>query len=290
MTPPVYRFAPSPNGLLHLGHAYCALLNRDLAEASHGRLLLRIDDVDLERCRPEFAAAIEEDCTWLGLNYEHPVRHQQHHLDQYSKALSRLRDMGLAYPAFLSRSEVTQFVAQTGHRHDWPRDPDGSPHYPSHDRELDAEERDARLASGEPHAIRLAMNRAIAAAGPLSWQEFQRDDKGQITSQTIDPSAWGDVLLAGRSITASYHLAVVIDDELQGVTNVVRGLDLKAATSVHRLLQKLLGLREPHYHHHRLILDVEGRKLSKTDGDKGIAALRARGWSVADIREAIGLA
>lgn len=290
MTRPVYRFAPSPNGLLHLGHAYSALLNRDLAEANHGRLLLRIDDVDLERCRPEFAAAIEEDCAWLGLDYERPVRHQQEHLSLYASALDKLREMGLAYPAFMSRTEITQFVAQTGPAQDWPRDPDGSLHYPGHDRDMDPKERDSRLASGDPHAIRLAMNKSIAAVGPVSWREFQVGETGRSTSEIADPSVWGDILLAGRDIAASYHLAVVVDDDKQSVTHVVRGLDLRAATSIHRLLQKLLGLPEPHYHHHRLILDAEGRKLSKTDGDSGIAALRARGWSVADIREAIGLA
>lgn len=290
MTRPVFRFAPSPNGLLHLGHAYSALLNRDSAEGHQGRLLLRIDDVDLGRSRPEFVTAIEEDCAWLGLNHERPVRHQQQHLGHYSKALDELREMGLAYPAFMSRAEVTQLVAQSGRGDDWPRDPDGSPHYPDHDREMDPAEREARLTASAPHTFRLAMNKAIAAAGPLSWHEFQIDEKDRTTSETIEPSSWGDVLLAGRDIAATYHLAVVIDDDLQGVTHVVRGDDLRAATSIHRLLQKLLGLSEPHYHHHRLILDADGRKLSKTDGDTGLAALRSRGWSEADIRRAVGLA
>jgi glutamyl-Q tRNA(Asp) synthetase len=290
LTRPVFRFAPSPNGLLHLGHAYSALLNRDLAETHQGRLLLRIDDVDLGRSRPEFAAAIEEDCAWLGLNYERPVRHQHQHLGHYSKALDRLREMGLAYPAFMSRADVAQFVTENSRGDDWLRDPDGSRHYPDRDREMDPAEREARLASGEPHAVRFAMNDAIAAAGPLSWQELQIDEKGRTTTELVEPSVWGDVLLAGRDIAATYHLAVVIDDDQQGVTHVVRGDDLKAATSIHRLLQKLLGLPEPHYHHHRLILDADGRKLSKTDGDTGLAALRARGWSAAGIRQAIGLA
>ena len=290
MSKPVFRFAPSANGLLHLGHAYSALLNRDLAERNNGRLLLRIDDIDGERCRPEFAVAIEEDCAWLGLDYERPPGRQSDHLDHYANALAKLREMGLAYPAFMSRGDVARLVAaHERHGDAWPRDPDGSPLYPGDDRGMDRAKADARIAAGEPYAIRIAVEEAVAMAGPLGWREFDAAAPSTTTPEAADPMAWGDALLAGREIPASYHLAVVVDDSLQGVTHVVRGRDLRPATSVHRLLQKLLGLPEPVYHHHRLIVDDEGRKLSKSDRDTGLASLRAQGTTVDEIREALDL-
>lgn len=291
MSQPVLRFAPSPNGLLHLGHAYSALLNRDVATRLGGRLLLRIDDIDGERCRPEFAAAIEEDCTWLGLDYEQPVERQSDHIGEYQAAIRKLTDMGLAYPAFMSRGEVARIVASHERLGDaWPRDPDGSPHYPGDDRDLDPAERAARIATGEPYAMRLDMQRAIGMAGTPGWREFDATRPQRVKIADADPASWGDVLLAGREIPASYHLAVVVDDARQQVTHVVRGRDLRSATAVHRLLQMLLDLPEPLYCHHDLVADESGRKLSKTDRATGLASLRRQGLSVADIRALIGLA
>jgi glutamyl-Q tRNA(Asp) synthetase len=290
LSEPVFRFAPSPNGLLHLGHAYSALLNHDLARRFRGRMLLRIDDIDGERCRPEFAAAIEEDCRWLGVDYERPVDRQSQHLPDYAAVLERLLKADLAYPAFMSRGEVGRAVAGHDCYGDaWSRDPDGSPHYPADDRNLDRAEAAARIAAGEPHSFRLDTAKAMAAAGPLTWTEFDPADPASDTIVAARPEEWGDVLLAGRDVPASYHLAVVVDDHRQAVTHVVRGRDLRAATSVHRLLQALLGLPAPRYHHHRLILDESGRKLAKCDRATGLAALRRQGLSPADIREAVGL-
>ena len=287
---PVFRFAPSPNGPLHLGHAFSALLNADLAKGANGRLLVRIDDIDRERCRPEFEAAIVEDCEWLGLNFERPVRRQTDHLHEYGNALDRLRELGLAYPAFMSRAEIARGVdADERNGRSWPRDPDGSPIYPGDDRSLAVAEANARIEAGAPHAIRLDVARAIALAGPLTWCEFRSDTFDEVEPIRAEPGQWGDVVLAGRDTTASYHLAVVIDDAAQDISHVVRGHDLQAATSIHRLLQTLLGLAEPVYHHHRLILDDEGRKLAKSDDDVGMAALRQNGFTSADIRRIVGL-
>lgn len=291
MSQPVFRFAPSPNGLLHLGHAFSALLNADLARRAGGRLLLRIDDIDRERCRPEFETAIIEDCRWLGLPFEEPVRRQSDHVADYAAAIARLRDMELAYPAFMSRAEVVRLVTAHERLGDaWPRDPDGAPHYPGDDKALSRAEADARIAAGEPYAMRLDTERAIGLTGPLCWSEFSADDPDSIDAIDADPLAWGDIALASRDVGASYHLAVVVDDAAQGITHVVRGRDLFAATAVHRLLQAILGLAEPVYCHHRLIRDEGGRKLAKSDHDTGIAALRRAGATVADIRDLIGLA
>ncbi len=291
MSQPIFRFAPSPNGLLHLGHAYSALLNADLAGRTGGRFLLRIDNIDGDRCRPEFEAAIIEDCRWLGLDFAEPVRRQSEHIAEYSAALNRLREIGLAYPAFMSRAEVARLVAAHERLGDpWPRDPDGSPLYPGDDRDIDPADAEERIAEGEPYAMRLDMEAAMRAVGPLSWRAFPSDDPNSVDEVAANPSSWGDVLLAGREIPASYHLAVVVDDAAQHATHVVRGLDLASATAVHRLLQVLLGLPHPVYCHHRLIRDETGRKLAKSDRDTGISSLRQRGLTVADIRDLVGLA
>lgn len=285
---PVFRFAPSPNGQLHLGHALSAFLNNDMARAADGRLLLRIEDIDLTRCTPEFEAGIFADLRWLGIEWEQPVRRQQEHFSEYQTALHSLIERGLVYPSFLTRSEVkARVTAYERMGEPWPRDPDGTPHYPADDRDRSEEERDAMLGSGLRHAWRLNMSRALDLIGePLFWMETGDERKGDILAE---PVAWGDVVLSRSDAPSSYHLSVVIDDALQGVTHVVRGLDLFHATSVHRLLQKLLNLPQPVYHHHRLIVDAEGRKLSKTEGDTGLAELRARGLSAADIRRLVGL-
>jgi glutamyl-Q tRNA(Asp) synthetase len=287
---PVYRFAPSPNGPLHLGHAYSAILNQELASRAGGRFLLRIEDIDETRCRPEFEAAIYEDLAWLGLRWEAPVRRQSEQLPHYAAAVRALAERGLAYPAFLSRLEVNRIVAEferSGRQ--WPRDPDGVPHFPDVDRHRTAAEADALRAEGRPFTIRLDMAKAAAEAGPVAWRELGAGPQGESGTLNARPEEWGDVVIARKDIPTSYHLAVVLDDAEQGVTEIVRGDDLFAATAVHRLLQKLLELPEPRYRHHRLIRDAQGQKLSKSDGATGLRELRAAGATPADIRRLVGL-
>ncbi|MBO9653075.1 MAG: tRNA glutamyl-Q(34) synthetase GluQRS [Agrobacterium tumefaciens] len=285
---PVYRFAPSPNGPLHLGHALSAFLNHDMARDNGGHFLLRIEDIDQTRCTPALEQAIYDDLGWLGLDWERPVRRQSEHFDKYRVALDRLIDAGLAYPAFLSRGEtkaiVRIFEAGGGV---WPRDPDGAPLYPAVDRQRPEAERAALLASGRQHAWRLDMEKAIRAVGvPLFWQEGGDGERGRIEAL---PALWGDVVLSRSDAPSSYHLSVVVDDALQGITHVVRGLDLFHATAIHRLLQHLLDLPQPVYHHHRLILGADGRKLSKSEGSTGLSALHAEGAAPSDIRRLVGL-
>ena len=282
----VFRFAPSPNGYLHLGHALSALINADMARSAGGRLLLRIEDIDATRCRPEYEAAIYEDLAWLGVAWEEPARRQSAHFDDYRAALARLEAQGLIYASFESRTEIARLVAERGPS--WPRDPDGAPLYPGHAQALTAATRRARMHGGEPFALRLDMARAVAQAGALSFVET--DAAGGSSTVAADPARWGDVVLARKEMPTSYHLAVVVDDALQGVTHVVRGMDLFHATSVHRLLQHLLGLPAPRYHHHRLIPDDAGRKLSKSTRATALRALRAAGMTAADIRKAVGSA
>jgi glutamyl-Q tRNA(Asp) synthetase len=286
---PVFRFAPSPNGMLHLGHAYSALLNFDLARAGGGRFLLRIEDIDPTRCRPEFEAAIYEDLGWLGISWEMPVRRQSEHLHKYRHALDMLASLGLVYPSFESRAEIARLVAEREARGVWPRDPDGAPLYPGDARRLPPEERLRKIESGAPYALRLDMEAAIARTGALFWTELGEGPDGDTGSIVACPQAWGDVILARKETPTSYHLSVVIDDALQGVTEVVRGQDLFHATSVHRLLQHLLDLPAPSYRHHRLIRDAAGHKLSKSTGATGLRALREAGANVADIRARTGL-
>jgi glutamyl-Q tRNA(Asp) synthetase len=282
---PVFRFAPSPNGYLHLGHALSALLNHDMARAAGGRLLLRIEDIDEARCRPEFEAAIYEDLEWLGIEYERPVRRQSEHFGVYRAALERLAHEGLVYPAFESRAEIARLVATRGT--DWSRDPDGAPLYPGATRDLSAAERQRKIESGESHALRLDLQAALARIKKLlSWTESGEGKPREIAAR---PERWGDVILGRKETPASYHLACVLDDALQGVTHVVRGLDLYEATSIHRLLQEILGLEAPAYHHHRLILDADGRKLAKRDPSTTLRDLRAEGVSAADLRRKVGI-
>jgi glutamyl-Q tRNA(Asp) synthetase len=287
---PAYRFAPSPNGPLHLGHAYSAILNHELALRHGGRFLLRIEDIDLARCRPEFEAMIYDDLLWLGLEWEEPVRRQSGRFDIYARAARTLQERGLIYPAFLSRQEAGRIVAEferSGSQ--WPRDPDGMPHFPGHDRKFPPAEAAARVAAGEAHTLRLDMAKAIALAGSLYWRELGEGPQGEHDLVPADPMRWGDVVIARKDVPTSYHLAVIIDDADQGITEIVRGQDLFAATSVHRLLQKLLGLPEPVYRHHKLLLDMHGQKLSKSDGATGLAELREAGAAPADIRHMVGL-
>ena len=287
--PPVFRFAPSPNGYLHLGHAYSALLNFDSARRSGGRFLLRIEDIDPARCRPEFEAAIHQDLAWLGITWEMPVRRQSEHLADYRAALQRLTDWGLIYPAFESRGEIAKLVAQREAQAPWPRDPDGAPLYPGTAKSLSPDARARLLDSGAPHTLRLDMAAACARTGILNWTEHGEGPDGETGAVAARPEGWGDVILARKETPTTYHLSVVVDDALQGVTEVVRGTDLFWSTSVHRLLQQLLGLPQPAWRHHRLVPDGEGRKLSKSTMATGIRELRARGATPADIRRLVGL-
>jgi glutamyl-Q tRNA(Asp) synthetase len=289
MTRPIFRFAPSPNGELHLGHAYSALLNAEMAHKAGGRLLLRIEDIDTERCTPEFEAGIYRDLEWLGVEWEEPVRRQSEHFAEYSRLLDRLIAEELVYPAFMSRGEMRAHIAEeeAGGRA-WPRDPDGVPLYPGLDKALGSRERKRRMTDGEPFAWRLDTSAAMACPGKsLTWTEFSGPDMGSASNVEARPDLWGDVVLARRDTPTSYHLAVVADDALQGVTHVVRGVDLFAATGIHRLLQELLDLPEPAYFHHRLVLDADGRKLSKSFRDTGLNALRTAGRTPEDIRRMV---
>jgi glutamyl-Q tRNA(Asp) synthetase len=285
----VFRFAPSPNGYLHLGHAYSALLNHEMAREIGGRLLLRIEDIDASRCRPEYEAAIYEDLHWLGISWLPNVRRQSEHFDDYQAAVAKLEVEGLVYPSFESRSEISALVAERDRRGHWPRDPDGVPLYPGRARKMPRAERVRRRRAGEPFALRLAMDAAVARAGVLTWTETGLGPQGQTGIVAVAPQMWGDVVLARKEVPTSYHLAVAIDDALEGVTEVVRGQDLFRSTSIHRLLQALLGLPEPIYHHHKLILDAGGRKLSKSTQATSLRELRAAGATPLDIRRLVGL-
>lgn len=289
MPPPVFRFAPSPNGYLHLGHAYSALLNFDLAARTGGRFLLRIEDIDVARCKPQFEQAIYEDLAWLGIAWETPVRRQSEHLAVYRDALETLLAQGLVYPSFESRAETARLVAQREAVAPWPRDPDGAPLYPGTARSLSHQERARLVQSGVPYALRLDVTAAGARAGDLTWTEHGEGPDGETGTVAARPGAWGDVILARKETPTSYHLAVAIDDALQGVTEVVRGQDLFWSTSVHRLLQALLGLPRPAYRHHRLLVDDAGRKLSKSSKATGLRELRAAGATPAEIRCLVGL-
>jgi glutamyl-Q tRNA(Asp) synthetase len=289
MSAPVFRFAPSPNGYLHLGHALSAMLNYDMARAAGGRLLLRMEDIDAARCRPHYADAICEDLRWLGLVWEEPVRRQSAHFDDYRTGLARLEVLGLIYPGFESRSEIARLVARREQEAPWPHDPDGAPLYPGLARLLSAEERSALLQSGKPYALRLDMAAAVTLAGALTFVETGGGPHGELGIVTAMPQLWGDVVLARKEAPTTYHLSVVIDDAWQGVTHVVRGRDLFHATGMHRLLQALLRLPAPVYHHHRLVLDEKREKLSKSTQSTSLRALRAAGAIPADIRRMVGL-
>jgi glutamyl-Q tRNA(Asp) synthetase len=282
---PAFRFAPSPNGELHLGHAYSALLDYELCRRAGGRFLLRIEDIDPVRSKPEYEEAIYRDLAWLGLEWEMPVRRQSEHMDDYRVATERLRETGLVYPSFMSRAEIAAATSDPA----WPLDPDGAALYPGNDRDLDAKEAEARIAAGGAFALRIRVDKAMAIAGPLAWREEGKGPNGETGTVAADSSLWGDFVVARKEVPTAYHLAVVADDAAQGVTHVVRGRDLFYATAVHRLLQELLGLPAPIYHHHALITDETGRKLSKSDRSTSLRALREQGATPADIRRAVGI-
>ncbi len=270
----VTRFAPSPTGYLHLGHAYSALFTEKVAREAEGRFLLRIEDIDLERSRPEFEEAIFEDLTWLGLGWEEPVRRQSDHLDDYHAALEILQEQDLLYPCFCTRKDIRAEIKAAGGA---PHGPEG-PHYPGTCRALNSDERAMRIKASEPFALRLDMETAINIAGPQTWQDLAQG------TQSMEAEQFGDVVLARKETPASYHLAVTYDDHLQGVTLVTRGEDLFHSTPVHRLLQVLLGYDEPAYHHHGLLVDMDGKKFSKRDKSVTIRSLRERGLSPEEVR------
>ena len=278
---PVFRFAPSPNGLLHLGHAYSALLNQHLAMKSGGDLLLRIEDIDVARCTPTFEAAIGTDLAWLGLRWREPIRRQSAHFALYGAVLDRLAARDLVYPCFCTRGDIARALAGKAR---WPRDPDGSPLYPRTCRTLVASERERRIIAGHPFCLRLDHVVAAAAVGGgrLTWTEYREGASPALCP--VLPRVWGDAVLRRKDIPASYHLAVVVDDAVQAVTDVVRGEDLWPATSLHRLLQALLGYPEPAYHHHVLVRDDTGQKLSKSRGSESLARLRDAGVTADQIR------
>ncbi len=323
----ITRFAPSPNGWLHIGHAFSALFAADVARRHGGRFLLRIEDIDFTRARQEYVQGIFDDLAWLGLHWPKPVRHQRPHVALYCRALRRLREMGVLYPCHCTRRALRAATAAP----DWPRDPDGAPvysgtcrhlatnddHPANNDRPADAdctagadctangdEAPCARLGEWPlqeplPPAWRLDMDKALALARhklngqPLQWREEGKGPNGEhglLRADTggLDVRNWGDVILGRRDIGVSYHVAVVIDDAVQGITHVTRGQDLFQATAIHRLLQVLLDLPEPAYVHHRLITDEQGRKLSKSAGDTTLRALREAGMTAKELRTRLG--
>jgi len=276
----VTRFAPSPTGYLHLGHAYAAIAAQDWAARAGGRFLLRIEDIDGARCRPEFEAAIREDLAWLGLHWDEPVLRQSSRLDAYRAALARLDGMELLYPCFCTRKEIAGEIARAGAA---PHGPEG-PVYPGTCRALSKRVRGARIASGEAYALRLDVTKAVARVGAPAFEERGLGPNGEKGIVAATPEIFGDIVLARKDAPSSYHLAVVVDDAFQGVTLVTRGNDLFAATHVQRLLQTLLSLSVPAYAHHRLILDADGKKFSKRDRAVTLRALRAAGATANDIR------
>jgi glutamyl-Q tRNA(Asp) synthetase len=291
---PVLRFAPSPNGYLHLGHAYSALLNCHLAERHGGRFLLRIEDIDRIRCTQPLIEACLADLTWLGLRWEEPVRRQSDHLSDYAAGLERLRMQGLVYPCFCSRQDIAKAVARhekaapiAGNGTSWPHDPDGAWHYPMSCKMLDPDESRKRIMQGELDVWRLDMRKALSRCGAgLSYRCIMDDDR--VVHVPIRPERWGDPILARRDIGTSYHLAVTLDDAIQGITHVVRGRDLEAATDIHVVLHNLLGLPVPLYHFHDLVKDEGGDKLSKSRQSTSLRQLRAEGWTPALVRQQLG--
>jgi glutamyl-Q tRNA(Asp) synthetase len=274
----VTRFAPSPTGLLHPGHACSALFAFHEAQKSGGRFLLRIEDIDSTRCRREFETMLLEDLAWLGLKWETPVRRQSEHLAEYAAVAETLRQRGFLYPCFCTRKDILREIERAG----------GAPHgaegplYPGTCRRLSADEREARLATGEDHAWRLDLGRAMEATGPLTWMDLGRG------LQQAEPERLGDAVLVRKDIGTSYHIAVVWDDAGQGVTRVTRGEDLLEATHLHRVLQALLGLPEPEYFHHGLIRDESGRRLAKRDESETLRSLRERGERPDAVRHRLG--
>lgn len=280
-SPPIFRFAPSPNGLLHLGHAYSALFTWDAAALTGGKALLRIEDTDIARCKPEFTDAIFEDLHWLGLEWPEPVLRQSERFPIYAEAAARLDDMGLLYPCFCTRGDVAAHAEGF--------DPDGAPLYSGICKSLSEDDIAERLARGDVVQYRVDMAKALGLVGPLTFTVAgpRVTDRPQI--RYARPERWGDFVLQRKGTPTSYHLSVVVDDAAQDVSHVTRGRDMEAATDIHVLLQFLLGLVSPIYTFHKLLLGADGKKLAKSRGSSSLADLRNAGWSAADVRREVGL-
>lgn len=280
MSKPILRFAPSPNGPLHLGHALSALVTWDAAQRLGGTALLRIEDIDTARCKPEYVAGLFEDLNWLSLSWPEPVLYQSERFEIYAEAANRLRAMDLLYPCFCSRSDIAQRATGT--------DPDGAPLYPGTCRHMSNAERIERLERGDAVHFRLDTEAAMARTGMLTFSAVGPGilDRPQI--RYARPERWGDVVLQRKDMPTSYHLSVVVDDAAQAISHVTRGRDLEAATDIHVLLQMLLSLPTPLYFFHRLLLGDDGQKLSKSKGSQSLADLRAHGWTPDDVRRAVG--
>ncbi|HWD48793.1 MAG TPA: tRNA glutamyl-Q(34) synthetase GluQRS [Rhizomicrobium sp.] len=281
----VTRFAPSPTGYLHLGHAFAAITARDTANAAGGKFLVRIEDIDTTRCRAEFETAIFEDLSWLGSAWETPVLRQSTRFDVYRSVLDTLDQKGLLYPCFCTRAEITAELAQAIEA---PHGPEGAL-YPGTCRHLDAATRAAKIASGAPYSLRLDVEKIAALVGPLTFEEYGAGPNGKTGTITVNPHLFGDIVLARKETPASYHLAVVVDDAFQNVSLVTRGNDLFSATHIQRVLQTILGFPTPAYAHHKLILDRSGKKFSKRDSTVTLRSLRERGVTAEEIRPMIGL-
>lgn len=279
--PNVTRFAPSPTGFMHLGHAYSALFAYEAARRCGGRFLLRMEDIDTSRCRAEFEQATIDDLSWLGITWDGSIRRQSEHMESYDRALQTLRDLGVVYPCFCTRKQIRVEIEEAGRA---PHGPSGEPIYPGICRRLSQHERDIRIAKGEPYAWRLDAYRAVAFTGPLHWYDCRG---GWIQA---DLSLHGDVVIGRKDVTVSYHLAVTLDDHGQGVSLVTRGEDLFHATHVHRVLQALLGLSTPQYYHHNLVADGEGKRLAKRNRAVTLRHLRDTGRSPEHIFQVLGLA
>lgn len=280
MSKPLLRFAPSPNGYLHLGHALSALVTWDAAKKLGGTALLRIEDIDLKRCKPEFTQAIFEDLAWLGLSWPEPLLVQSERFGLYAEAANRLRNMDLLYPCFCTRTEIAAHATGI--------DPDSAPLYPGTCRHLSNATRIERLERGHPVQFRLDTQAAAARTGMLTYTAIGPTilDRPQI--RYARPERWGDVVLQRKDVPTSYHLSVVVDDAAQGITHVTRGRDLEAATDIHVLLQMLLSMPAICYHFHRLVMADDREKLSKTRGSQSLRDLRAQGWTPEDVRRAVG--
>lgn len=280
MSRPIFRFAPSPNGHLHLGHAYSALFAAHWAERLGGRFFLRIEDIDMARGKPEFTEAIYEDLQWLGIAWEEPVLRQSTRFPLYKSAADQLRAAGLLYPCFCSRSEIAATATGT--------DPDGAPLYSGSCRHLDERQMNEKWASGAPVQFRLDTEAALSRTGMLTFTIAGPTPADRPQVRYARPERWGDPVIQRKETPTSYHLSVVVDDAAQGVTHVTRGRDMEAATDIHVLLQFLLGLPGPIYTFHKLLLDEAGHKLAKSKGSKSLRDLKAEGWTAADVRRAVG--
>ncbi|MBO39824.1 MAG: tRNA glutamyl-Q(34) synthetase GluQRS [Rhodospirillaceae bacterium] len=277
--PEITRFAPSPTGYLHIGHAYAALFAEKIAKETGGRFILRIEDIDNARCKPELEEAIYEDLNWLGLKWEEPVRRQSNHLTDYTAALNTLSNLNLTYPCFCTRKEINKEIQRAG----------GAPHnadvsvYPGICKLLTETERMERINKGQGHAIRLNVAEALKITGVLSWKDWSAG------LQTANFDCFGDIIIARKDIPTSYHLSVTVDDALQDITLVTRGEDLIESTPIHRLLQALLGYKSPQYFHHKLIKNSEGKRYAKRDHGTSLRFLRSKGKKPKDIRSMIGM-